>query len=525
MTRSPYTPSEDLTPISTATEVRPRDKAIVGDIIPASLTAAMNEFAGHESDEEASGVTEINKDTQLSQLTSRCQIAESEAEESLKKVASLMAENGLLAGELKEVNEELTLARKRIDSLQQKLANSLSQNFSQQQPQTITSPVRSELPPPVNGMNAFERDARSRSEYGSDYGSTSGIPPSSGGRRISRPAFDDYADEGFNNGWGTDSMQRRVSYAFSNRLSFDGGARGGSVPGDDFSASHISPNGGAGPIYREKDTVICKRLSDWLIKVANIVPTRAASYAVTLVQNGQASLRRLEKSLKKEPDYLLHLGFDDDDAEEIAEALGAESLTVSRTSLQEPQNSNQINQLSPPKPFNLATRPGLPPRDRRSLSPPYPSTSFMSSRNQNMSSDVSIRSFSSVPADFFADPEGLNPDKAFREARLARLEAQAQEAAELAQFASDDADRIAKTYRKGSLLRTNSGMSSTGGNTMRRKNSSSSSSKKLVAQAHEKGNCSLLFSFLILIAYLATARARDAAFLQATESSLTGGHH
>jgi hypothetical protein len=507
LTQSPYSPSEELTPLSTATEVRPRDRTVGRDIItPASLTEAMNEFATHESDEdEDSGVTEIKQDSlkqELNQLTARCRIAEYDAEESLKKVALLTSENDLLAGELKEVNEELALARKRIDSLQQRLANSLTQH-NNQQPQTIGSPAANSrndfTPPSTNGMNAFERDARSRSDYGSDYGSTSGIPPSSG-RRGLRTGVDDYADEGYHNGWGgggVDSMQRRVSNAFSNRLSFDGGGggvRGGSVPGDDFSASHISPNGGAGPIYREKDTVICKRLSDWLIKVANIVPTRAASYAVTLVQNGQASLRRLEKSLKKDPDYLLHLGFDDDDAEEIAEALSSESSTVAHTTRPspEPQISNQMSHLSPPKQSNLPTRSGLPPRDRKSMSPPpHPSTSFMSHRNQNMSSDVSIRSFSSVPADFFADPEGMSPDKAFREARLARLQAQAQEAAELAQFASEDADRVAKTYRKGSLLRSNSGLSSAGGgNTIRRKNSSSSSSssKKIVAQAHEKGN-------------------------------------
>jgi myosin V len=540
LTQSPYTPSEELTPLSTATEVRPREKTIGRDLTPASLTEAMNELAAHESDED-SGVTEIKQDTfkqdELAQLTTRCRIAEYDAEESLRKVASLTAENDMLAGELKEVNEELALARKRIESLQQRLANSLlsSQNANQQSQPAVppTQAGRNEFSPAANGMNPVERDARSRSDYGSDYGSTSGIPPNS--RRVSRLG-DDYGDDGLQNGWGgAESMQRRVSNAFSNRLSYDGGVRGGSVHGDDFSASHISPNGGAGPIYREKDTVICKRLSDWLIKAANIVPTRAASYAVTLVQNGQASLRRLEKSLRKDPDYLLHLGFDDDDAEEIAEALGSESSAVLRSSLPEPQNSsNQMSHLTPPKQSNLATRAGLPPRDRRSMSPPYPSTSFMSNRNQNMSSDASLRSFSSVPAEFFADPEGMSPDKAFREARLARLESQAQAAAELAQFASEDADRIAKTYRKGSLLRTNSGLSSIGGGnnqTLRRKHSSSSSSsKKIVAQAHEKGIFPFQLSFLLfffshlLVAYLATARARDAAFLQATDVALSGGH-
>jgi hypothetical protein len=511
---SPYTPDEELTPLSTATEVRPREQPILQsralgrNVTPSALTEVMNELAGNESDSDSSA-TEVKQnplEPQLAEMTTRCRIAEYDADESQKRAASLLVENALLTTELKEVNEELSLARKRIESLQQTLGNLSSQSPPPFVPLPTPSPHLRGNPPIGNGIAPpshyqGDRSVRGGSEYGgSDCGSTHGIPASSARQRGFRgQAFDEYGDDGHANGWGPspDTMHRRVSAAFSNRLSsFDNGTRGGSVHGDDLSASHISPNGGGGPLYREKDTVICKRMSDWLIKVANIVPTRAASYAVTLVQNGQASLRRLEKSLKKEPDFLLHLGFDDDDAEEIAEAINAEApagVTSSRPSLS-PGNHPYV---SPPKPASRQSN-GLPPRDRRSLSPPNQSTSFMSNRNQNMSSDASIRSFSSVRPDYLADPDGMNPDKAFREARLARLEAQAQQAAELAQLASDDADRVAQTYRRSSsgmsssnLLRSSSGVSSSGSPPKR---SSNSSSKKFVAQAHEKGKpfpCSL----------------------------------
>jgi hypothetical protein len=510
VTQSPSSPEEEeLTPLSTATEVRPREqqptlhtRPLGRNVTPSALAEVMNELAGEESESDCSGVTEMKPnrpnplEDKLTEMTTRCRIAEFDAVESLKKVASLTRENGLLSTELEEVNQELSLARKRIESLQQRLVNISSQ---------------SPPPPPLrgNGIAAaapgsakynLDRIDRGGSDYGgSDCGSTQGMPPNSGrqrgGPRGGAP-FDEYGDDGHTNGWGTspDTMHRRVTAAFSNRLSsFDSGARGGggSVH-DDLSVSHISPNGGTGPLYREKDTVICKRMSDWLIKVANIVPSRAAAYAVTLVQNGQASLRRLEKSLKKEPDFLLHLGFDDDDAEEIADAINAEApgAAPSRPSLlSDPRGGNHRPQSSPQKPMGGHQSGGLPPRDRRSLSPPNHSTSFMSSRNQhqNMSSDASIRSFSSVHADYLTDPEAMNPDKAFREARLARLESQAQQAAELAQLASEDADRVAQTYRHGKpiLRASSSGMSSSGSSPKR--TSSSTSSKKFVAQAHEKG--------------------------------------
>lgn len=496
LTQSPYTPSEELTPISTVTEVRPRDPeqnpelkltSVGRRVVPEALTEVMNEIAVESNEISPMHLEIVSLQNDLSQVTTRCRLAEYDAQESKNKVASLIVENDTLTIQLKEVNEELALARKRIESLQQRLGN---QSTTPQQNASLIGKTSNGIAsgPWNNGQNNFvDRNTRGGSDCGgSDNGSINGILPS--GRRPRGPGYDEYAEE-FNNAWGgPESMHRRVSNAFSNRLSsFDGVPRGGSIHGDDFSASHISPNGGAGPLYREKDTVICKRMSDWLIKTANIVPTRAASYAVILVQNGQASLKRLEKSLRKDSDYLLHLGFDDDDAEEIAEALNAEPFSFTRgPSLPDPASLRQ-NHSPPPR---SSSQSGLPPRDRRSLSPPYPSTSFMSNRNpnQNMSSDASIRSFSSVPADFFADPEGMSPDKAFREARLARLESQAQQAAELAQLASEDADRVAKTYRKGSYLRSSSGMSTSGSTVKRTSSNASSSSKKVVAQAHEKGN-------------------------------------
>lgn len=62
-------------------------------------------------------------------------------------------------------------------------------------------------------------------------------------------------------------------------------------------------------------------LATWLIEKAEILPSRAKTYANLLVTAGIGSISRLSKKMKKCPSLLLDLGFDEDDAEEILSLL------------------------------------------------------------------------------------------------------------------------------------------------------------------------------------------------------------
>jgi hypothetical protein len=71
---------------------------------------------------------------------------------------------------------------------------------------------------------------------------------------------------------------------------------------------------------------------------------------------------------------------------------------------------------------------------------------------QRQSSGGSVRSLATFSGgDYLADPDnGSSPDKAFREARKARLESQASMASEAARIATAEADRIAAAVDSGS---------------------------------------------------------------------------
>lgn len=78
------------------------------------------------------------------------------------------------------------------------------------------------------------------------------------------------------------------------------------------------------PLLPMEDSEVCGRLSDWLRGSAMIVPSKCDAIAALLVQDGQSSTKRLANSLRKDEDYLLALGLDEGDSDEIVDALRRE---------------------------------------------------------------------------------------------------------------------------------------------------------------------------------------------------------
>jgi hypothetical protein len=65
-------------------------------------------------------------------------------------------------------------------------------------------------------------------------------------------------------------------------------------------------------------------LQAWFAQHTKVVPKFAAKYAVQLVEAGIGSIDKLRKKLVRNPEYLLDLNFDEDDADEIATAVQGE---------------------------------------------------------------------------------------------------------------------------------------------------------------------------------------------------------
>jgi hypothetical protein len=496
--------------MSTLTEVKPITSKSSRGLTPAALRGAMENRTQEDcsDDDNDSSVTEIRQDVpaderslngfrdvevirqELEIMTEKCANAETHLQVTVHDLNREKAEKAILVIKLHDVNEDLTKAQSQIVSLQERLSALYSQQARQQIPDGMNYPPGYEYLP--NGRNM------DTSPQPSDNGSTRGLPPTS--QRKGRPVF--AGDQGYEDPGPWAGDRRASNQRFSG---MDGSApyRGpNSIDG--YSLTSGSGNG----VYRDKDAAIVRKLSDWMIKSANIVPSRAASYASQLVQKGQASTKRLAKSVRKDPDFLVEMGIDEGDADEICESLLKEFQTV-LSGDQHPLALNPALQVPPQvqvpsQPFYQAQQAPLhgspypshtqhyttsasapyPPHyifphpitDRAgSMSPPHAQGIATQGRKHLHSSEsASVRSFSSVPADWLSDQN--SPDKVFRDARLSRLESQAQKAAQLAQAASEDAERVAKSYGK-SYSRSNSGASGNG----------HVSSKKLVAQAHEKG--------------------------------------
>jgi hypothetical protein len=72
-----------------------------------------------------------------------------------------------------------------------------------------------------------------------------------------------------------------------------------------------------------EDADVCDALSDWLQHTAGVVPSKCDMIAALLVSDGQSSTKRVANSIRKDRDYLLALGLDESDSDEIVDALAA----------------------------------------------------------------------------------------------------------------------------------------------------------------------------------------------------------
>lgn len=70
-----------------------------------------------------------------------------------------------------------------------------------------------------------------------------------------------------------------------------------------------------------EDLLLREQISEWLIKEAGVLPTRAKGYAEILLGEGIGSMSRVRRKLNRDPFFLRSLKFDKDDADEIADAL------------------------------------------------------------------------------------------------------------------------------------------------------------------------------------------------------------
>eukprot|EP01031_Cornospumella_fuschlensis_P026802 gene26802-32383_t len=77
----------------------------------------------------------------------------------------------------------------------------------------------------------------------------------------------------------------------------------------------------AGGAMSDKDTAIAQDLESWISANTSIVPKFAQKYSVMLVEAGIGSIDKLKKKLVRKPAYLLDLDFDEDDADEICNAM------------------------------------------------------------------------------------------------------------------------------------------------------------------------------------------------------------
>lgn len=225
-----------------------------------------------------------------------------------------------------------------------------------------------------------------------------------------------------------------------------------------------------------KDEIVMKRLCDWMIKVGGIVPSRAATYAGQLVyEGGIGSLARLGKRIVKlgqddGVEFLLELGMDEEDAEEVVEAI----LSQDESNRQGDRGffsrmNSAVSTTDDMSGYHLSSSPS-----NISMRKMMKSQNSMASVHSAVSGMAGI-----IPPAPLSGHTSPSPERSYREARLVRLEAQAQRAATLAASAEKEAEQLKNVTKD----------------------------KKVIAASREK-------------AYAAQSQARDAAFLTLTEDTL-----
>ncbi|RYG69960.1 sel1 repeat family protein [archaeon] len=95
-----------------------------------------------------------------------------------------------------------------------------------------------------------------------------------------------------------------------------------------------SPAKAGGGVHEQEQQMLAA-LRDWILNNTSVVPKFASQYAQQLMDGGVGSVEKLAKKLTRKATYLLDLGLDEDDAEEIALAVkkGGSSATAGTTAV------------------------------------------------------------------------------------------------------------------------------------------------------------------------------------------------
>jgi hypothetical protein len=107
-------------------------------------------------------------------------------------------------------------------------------------------------------------------------------------------------------------------------------------------------------------------LVKWLVEKADILPSKASVYADLVISSGIGSISRITKKLSKNDKYLVQIGIDPDDAEEIAHA-AFQGRNVERSELMKKNSSYRTKSIVTPSISYQALPP--PPASNVSQSP------------------------------------------------------------------------------------------------------------------------------------------------------------
>jgi hypothetical protein len=183
-----------------------------------------------------------------------------------------------------------------------------------------------------------------------------------------------------------------------------------------------------GPLFREKDVYVCRKLCEWMVKQVGVVPSRAAVYAVALVQAGAGSLNRLSRMIRKDVSFLSSVGISDDDAEEIIAVLQNINLLGPRSR----DGHYDLPQGELVEGYDYVVR-------SRDVSPVPRVVRRDSIGAASQYGDIS-------PPYSNINGSAIDNDRIARQARLNRLESRAQEASARAQAAAAEAEKIKVAY-------------------------------------------------------------------------------
>ena len=153
-----------------------------------------------------------------------------------------------------------------------------------------------------------------------------------------------------------------------------------------------------------------EKIVTWLVENADILPTRAVQYAGLIIDAGIGSMHRVSKKLSKKDSFLVDIGVDEDDAEEIVAALlretnvGRKEAIQSGPSRRMSLNTKSISYQSPLHSPALSTKSESP----LHISSKNPTSSGPSSAGPKLVSAKSATNLADPPSRNIERPKSLS---------------------------------------------------------------------------------------------------------------------